>query len=84
MRTISFSVYVVLIVACHIGASGEEIVYLTRRNEADHFKADSVRLTESQAMAIGKINTNLDLDAHIDVIETPFDDALRHLGSGAA
>lgn len=42
------------------------------------------RMTEAQAIAIGRINARLDLDSHIDCIETPLGDAIRYFFQGSA
>lgn len=83
MRTSSYLVVALLIgLACGPDVCGEEIVLLTWKGK----KADAlvpstgVRLTESQAMGIGRINSHLDLEGLIDVIETPFGDVLVDIG----
>src|SRR5687768_13769022 len=52
--------------------------------QLDTFKASvaKVRLTEAQAIAIGRINTHLDSDADIDHILVPFRDVIKHLFGG--
>jgi hypothetical protein len=68
---------------CSCGASyGEEILLLSRKSKVGDFKAGSIRLSEADAIEVGKVNANLDLDGHIDVIETPFGDVLKHAGFG--
>lgn len=75
---------VVILLACSVGVSGEEIrlIVWTGKPDPGAFKGKFIRLNESQAMAVGKINNHLDLDGHIDVIETPFEDVLRDVGLG--
>lgn len=63
-------------------AYGEDILLLSRKSKVGDFKAGSLRLSEADAIEVGKVNANLDLDGHIDVIETPFEDVLRHVGYG--
>lgn len=85
MRTYLLPFCVILLsiaTACLHKASGDEIRLLNRISKMDHFQADSVRLTETEAIAIGKINANLDLDAAIDVIEMPWEDTVRELVRG--
>lgn len=65
-------------------SSGEEIEPLIshRKVRFDEFSVEKLRLTEAQALAIGRINGHLDLDAHIDCIETPLGDVIRHFLGG--
>src|SRR5215204_3220722 len=88
MRTSSLLVLVGFALAFALGrnsvSSGEEIEPLIshRKVRFDEFKVEKLRLTEAQALAIGRINGHLDLDAHIDCIETPLGDVIRHFLGG--
>jgi len=63
---------------------GEDIEPLIshRKVRFDEFSVETLRLTEAQALAIGRINGHLDLDAYIDCIETPLGDVIRHFLGG--
>lgn len=77
-----FCVIVLSIATACRPVSGEEIRIVNRISKIDSFKTDAIRLTEPEAIAIAKINANLDLDAAIDVIEMPWEDTVRELVRG--
>jgi hypothetical protein len=70
-----------VVLVCNLAATGEDIVFLTRRTESDIFRTGAVLLTEAQTKAVAKVNSNLDLDGHIDAIECPFSNVLVDIGT---
>lgn len=78
MRTSSsLLVTLVLLVSTTFGG---ELISMTGRRKAEPFKVSSLRLGESQAVAVAKINAHLDSDCRIAVIETPLEKVLRMVG----